>query len=79
MICSLFLKNKENVVFIEDLTYFLALGIFNDCPNTRVVAMPMDQNGLIVDDAFELQVILQRPKILYTIPTFHNPTGTICS
>jgi 2-aminoadipate transaminase len=66
------------VVLVERPTYSLALGIFRDHPVT-VEALPFDNDGLDVD-ALERRLIAARAtdrpaRLLYTIPTFHNPTG----
>ncbi|MES2784348.1 MAG: PLP-dependent aminotransferase family protein [Pseudomonadota bacterium] len=48
----------------------------------RILQVPVDVNGLQVD---ALAVLLQscsagkRPKLLYTVPTFSNPSGTLLS
>ena len=41
----------------------------------RIVGIPMDNQGMQVD---KLEKLLQQhhPKLIYTIPNFHNPTGT---
>lgn len=45
-----------------------------------VVAAPMDENGLAVEQLPELVDRLGRtPRIIYTIPNFQNPTGTTLS
>jgi GntR family transcriptional regulator/MocR family aminotransferase len=44
----------------------------------RVVTIPTDEHGMQVDD---LEPLLQthHPGLVYTIPNFHNPTGTCMS
>jgi DNA-binding transcriptional MocR family regulator len=71
-ICSLFTQPGD-IVFVEKPTYSLALGIFAD-HGLDVVGLPMDENGLIIE-ALEEALAHQTPVFLYTIPTFHNPTG----
>jgi 2-aminoadipate transaminase len=66
------------VVLVEAPTYADALHIFRD-QQLEVCAIDMDDEGLI-PGALERQVAqLQArgtsPAFLYTIPTFHNPTG----
>lgn len=72
MICSLYTQPGDTV-FIEEPTYFLALRIFED-HHLNVVPIPMTEKGINLD---HLEDALKRhqPKFLYTIPTFHNPTG----
>jgi 2-aminoadipate transaminase len=67
-----------DVVLVERPTYSLALGIFRDHP-VAIEALPFDDHGLDVD-ALERRLASARAKgrpvrLLYTIPTFHNPTG----
>ena len=72
LICTLFTQPGD-IIFAEEPTYFLALRIFED-HGVRVIGLPMDAEGLRMETLEEkLQQI--QPKIVYTIPTFHNPTG----
>jgi 2-aminoadipate transaminase len=68
-----------DVVFVESPTYNLALSILHDHP-VQVVAARHDDDGLVADDleaaVARAQADGRRPRLLYTIPTFHNPTGT---
>lgn len=72
LICTLYTQPGD-VVLVEEPTYFLALRIFAD-HGVRVVGVPMDEDGLI-PEAVEAAVRQHSPAFLYTIPTFHNPTG----
>jgi 2-aminoadipate transaminase len=60
-------------VLVEEPSYLAALQCF---ALARAVAVPIpcDEDGLDPDALDEL-VAEHRPKLLYTIPTFHNPTG----
>ena len=71
-ICGLFTQPGDTI-FVENPTYSLALGIFAD-HRLNVVGLPMDENGLIIE-ALEEELAHQKPVFVYTIPTFHNPTG----
>ena len=71
-ICKLFTRPGDTV-FVENPTYSLALGIFAD-HHLNLVGLPMDKEGLIIE-ALEEKLAHQKPVLLYTIPTFHNPTG----
>jgi DNA-binding transcriptional MocR family regulator len=67
-----------DVVLVERPTYSLALGILRDHPVT-VEALPFDGKGLDVE-ALERRLVEARTtgarvRLLYTVPTFHNPTG----
>ena len=72
------LTEPGDVVFVECPTYNLALGIIADHPVT-IAGVALDDRGLDVD-ALEAAVLAaraagRRPRLLYTIPTFHNPAG----
>ncbi len=72
------LTQPGDVVFVECPTYNLALGIIADHP-VDVVGLPLDADGLDVEALAEavraVRASERRPRLLYTIPTFHNPTG----
>lgn len=72
------LTEPGDVVLMEAPTYHLAIRIFRDHP-LRLVPVPSDAEGLRTDalaaalrDAREAG---DRPRLLYTVPTHHNPTG----
>ena len=67
-----------DVVLVERPTYSLALGILRDHP-VVVEALTFDEEGVDVE-ALERRLVEARAtdrtvRLLYTIPTFHNPTG----
>jgi DNA-binding transcriptional MocR family regulator len=76
-ICTLFTKPGE-IAFVESPTYHLGLRILRD-HGLDLRPVPTDAEGLRVDVlATALQQLAasgQRARLLYTIPTFHNPTG----
>ncbi|AWN24458.1 PLP-dependent aminotransferase family protein [Deinococcus irradiatisoli] len=76
LVCAMFTRPGDTV-FVEDPTYFLALGIFRD-HQLRVVGLPMDGGGLNVE-ALPALIAEHRPRLLYTIPTHQNPSGTTLS
>ncbi|MFG2979837.1 PLP-dependent aminotransferase family protein [Streptomyces sp. NPDC048258] len=62
-----------DVVLVENPTYLAALQCFG-LAGARVVPVPCDEEG-ILPDALAETVARERPKLLYTVPTFQNPTG----
>jgi 2-aminoadipate transaminase len=62
-----------DVVVVEAPTYLGAIRAFS-AAGARLVTVPCEARGI---DLNVLQAVLEkvRPKFLYTIPTFHNPTG----
>lgn len=72
LICTLFTQAGDTI-FVEEPSYFLALKIFSDhCLN--VVALDTDEDGL-VPASLEEKLAGSRPRFLYLIPSFHNPSG----
>jgi len=72
------LVRPGDAVLVEDPGYSLALGLLRDL-GIEPVGMPFDADGLDVE---RLPGVLAgvreqglRPRLLYTVPTFHNPTG----
>lgn len=77
---SRILLDDEAVVAIETPTYMEALEVFGNYTE-HFMSLPTDANGLDTE-RFE-QLLAERkasgqtlPRLLYTIPTFQNPTGT---
>jgi len=67
-----------DVVFVEAPSYVGALGVFRSY-ECDVVHVAMDNEGLqpsALDEAIARVVASgRRPKMVYTIPSFHNPAG----
>ena len=67
------LLEPGDTVLVERPCYLAALQAFG-LAGARVVAVPGDEDG-IDPGALEELVVRERPKLLYTVPTFSNPTG----
>ncbi|XP_018049807.1 PREDICTED: 2-aminoadipate transaminase-like isoform X1 [Atta colombica] len=79
--------SPNGIIFVEEVTYMIALDAFKQFPLMRIVTVPMKDD--IVDlDALEKIIIEEKTKsnfflndqkifwaMFYTIPIFHNPTG----
>jgi len=76
LVCNRFTRPGDTV-FVEDPSYFLAFQILRD-NGLKVVGIPVDEHGLDVDQ-LEQQLQHHRPSLLYTIPSYHNPTGRTLS
>jgi GntR family transcriptional regulator/MocR family aminotransferase len=76
LVSQLLLKPGD-VIMVESPTYSGALDLFRAL-GFKVVGIPIDRHGMQVE---ALETLLQQhhPKLIYTIPTFHNPTGTCLS
>jgi DNA-binding transcriptional MocR family regulator len=75
-ICALHTR-PGNTVIVEEPSYHLALRIFKDY-ELKTISTPIDENGLIIE-ALEKKLVQHKPVFVYTIPTFHNPTGVTLS
>lgn len=64
---------RGDTVFVEEPSYFLAFQIFRD-HGLNIVGIPMDEDGPRVE-ALEQALAKHSPAFLYTIPSYHNPTG----
>jgi DNA-binding transcriptional MocR family regulator len=49
-----------------------------DLQGLRLLGVPLDHEGIRLD-VLERLIQMQHPRLLYTVPTFHNPTGTSMS
>ena len=76
LICTRFTRPGDTI-FVEEPTYFLALEVFRD-HGLRVVGIPIDDDGIQVD-ALREALTQHRPALLYTIPSFQNPSGITLS
>lgn len=68
------LLKPGDIILVESPTHAGALDLFRAL-DFKIVGIPVDGQGMQVD---ELEKLLQQhhPKLIYTIPNFHNPTGT---
>ncbi|MCI0424546.1 MAG: PLP-dependent aminotransferase family protein [Actinobacteria bacterium] len=77
LVCTMFTRH-DDVVVVEEPTYFLARGILAD-HGLGAIGVPLDEDGMRVD---LLELTLEklasegRPaRLIYVIPAFNNPTG----
>ncbi len=64
-------------ILTENPTYVGALQAFN-CSQARYAPVEMDQEGMIMDQVAEM-IEKYKPKMVYTITNFQNPTGITMS
>jgi 2-aminoadipate transaminase len=64
-------------VLVEEPSYLAALQCFG-LAGAQAIPVPCDDGGLD-PDALEALIAEHRPTLLYTVPTFHNPTGRTLS
>ena len=72
LVCKVFL-NAGDTVLVEDPTYLAALQIFNSY-EAKAVGVRAGEDGLDISD-LENKIVEFKPKLIYLVPTFSNPTG----
>ena len=77
LLCTLLLKSGDTI-FVEDPTYFLARNIFSKDFKLNVVSISMESDGINITE-LKSKLNPNGNNYLYTIPTFHNPTGITMS
>lgn len=76
LLARIYLEPGDTII-VEEPAYFVALGIFR-ATGARVSGIPADRDGMRTD---LLEALLERyrPKLIYTLPTFQNPSGSVLS
>ena len=76
LVARIFLDPGDTVI-IEEPTYVGALQSFR-VAGARIVGIPVDEDGMRTD---VLASVLERerPKLIYTLPTYQNPSGAVMS
>jgi 2-aminoadipate transaminase len=69
---------ENDVVAMEEPSYFLAKFIF-EMSHCEVMPIPLQEDGLDVELLRQNLMAGKIPKLLYTIPNYHNPTGVCLS
>jgi DNA-binding transcriptional MocR family regulator len=75
-VCGL-ITRPGDVVFVEEPSYPYSFQIFRD-HGLEIVGVPLDESGMDLD-VLERKLAERKPKLVYTIPAFHNPTGRTMS
>lgn len=76
LMARVFLDPGDTVV-VEEPSFFGALGAFR-AAQARLVGIPTDGEGMRTD-ILESVLARHRPKLVYTLPTFQNPSGCVMS
>jgi DNA-binding transcriptional MocR family regulator len=66
-----------DTVYLEGPTYSGAIDVFA-ARGARIITVPVDREGMRLDVLSRLCDV-HPPKLIYTVPTFHNPTGAVMS
>ncbi len=72
LICQVFL-DPGDVILVESPTFVHCVEIF-EMFQAKCIAVDMDEHGIIPEEV-EKKIQEYHPKMVYVIPTFHNPTG----
>lgn len=71
------LLRPGDVILVESPTYSGAIDLFRSL-DVHLLGVPVDEHGMQVEQIEDAMRAAQ-PRLIYTIPTFHNPTGTCMS
>jgi len=72
---SVGILQRGSTVLMEKPSYLQSLHVFQSA-GMQLVGLPMDEQGLMMSALLHC-TRQQRGTILYTIPSFHNPTGIV--
>lgn len=70
--------DKDDIVICESPSYLGAINAFK-AYMPKFVEIPMDDNGMIIDELEKALEKYPNAKFIYTIPDFQNPTGKTLS
>lgn len=77
-IISKLLLDAGDTIIVEAPSFHGALWVFK-AAGASIIDVPIDEQGMKIDELEDLLHNLKeknlRPKFIYTVPTFHNPTG----
>lgn len=76
LICQAFI-NPGDIILVESPTFVHCVETFAML-QARCIPVEMDANGMVTED-LEKKIIQYKPKMVYVIPTFQNPTGITLS
>ena len=66
-----------DVVVVEEPTYIGALQSFR-VAGAKIIGIPVDEGGMRTDILASI-LERERPKLIYTLPTYQNPSGAVMS
>ncbi len=82
LMAETFMKQPGDIIVTEELTYMGTIGAYRKL-GAKLVGIPMDEDGMKIDALDRTLEELHRkgtpPAFIYTIPTYHNPTGLVMS
>lgn len=76
LLCQVFI-DPGDVILVESPTFVHCVEIF-EMFQAKCISVAMDEHGMAPED-LEEKIRRFSPKVVYVIPTFHNPTGRTLS
>lgn len=76
LLCQVYI-DPGDIILVESPTFVHCVEIF-EMFEAKCIAVDMDDDGMNTED-LEAKIIKYKPKMVYVIPTFHNPTGRTLS
>lgn len=76
LLCQLFI-DPGDVILVESPTFVHCVEIF-EMFQAKCIGVDMDNDGMIPED-LEAKIMKYKPKMVYVIPTFQNPSGRTLS
>lgn len=80
------LVDLSGVIFVDEVTYMIALQCIRQFPSLKIVSVPLTADGV---DVTRLRQLVEEYKfksdnklfwgIYYTMTVYHNPTGLVFS
>ncbi len=76
LVCQLYI-DPGDIILVESPSFVHSVEVF-EMFQAKCIPVKMDDNGMITED-LEEKIIKYKPKMVYVIPTFQNPTGITLS
>ena len=76
LICQVYI-DPGDVILVESPVFVHSVEIF-DMFQAKCQAVDMDEDGIVMED-LEAKIKQYQPKMIYTVPTFQNPSGRTMS
>lgn len=76
LLCQLFI-DPDDIILVESPSFVHSVEVF-EMFQARCIPVDMDENGMVTED-LEEKIKKFKPKMVYVIPTFQNPTGITLS
>jgi len=76
LLCQLFIDSGD-VILVESPSFVHCVEIF-EMFQANCITVDMDDNGMVPED-LEAKILKHKPKMVYVIPSFQNPTGRTLS